>query len=84
VALRNRASGTAGVKGLNIVLDVRVRKKCKDVTSIRALGIQADNRHVLVYTSGQNFIRYNAGAPECDAVARDVKKDVIRPQNYAT
>jgi hypothetical protein len=51
---------------------------------MRALRIEADNRNVLVDTSGENLSRHDARAPECDAVASDVKENVIWLENYVT
>jgi hypothetical protein len=83
-ALRNRTPRTSGIEGLYVRLNVWVRQECQYIASIRALRVKADDRDMLVDTSGKNVLRDYASTPKCDAISCDVKKNVIGLENHTT
>jgi hypothetical protein len=61
-----------------------VRQERQNIASISALRVEADDRDVLVDTRGKNILGDHASTSECDAIAGNVKQDVIGLENDAT
>lgn len=61
-----------------------MRQERQNIARISALRVEANNRDVLVDTRGKNILGDYASTRECDAIAGNVEKDVIRLENDAT